>query len=280
MNSSCETECKQLAVVFLARGGDGLAATEAFLESYRKYISGVRHSLVVLTKGWNRDAEQSTVIRWTHALQGSLIELPDDGFDFGAYFRAMPMLREEWICILNTHSRIRADNWLKLLYDAARRPGVGAAGATGSWESAWRNVRNFDRHTGVLHFARFAYNGICYPPFPNPHLRSNALLTRRRLFMEFASGKSIPQHKRDAQRLESGRRGLSSFVRSRGLELVVCGADGGVFSERQWSNSGTFRIANHPNLLVEDNQTRAFDRAPPAVRQALRDAAWGLTKTT
>lgn len=268
------------AVLFLARGVDnGRAAAEAFFQSYRSHPAGHPHSLVVLTKGWDGQPGLEDVIRWTASLGGQALALPDDGFDFAAYFRAVPQLTQHWVCLLNTNSRICADNWLARLVVASAKAGVGAVGATGSWESSLRTVRSSWPQGGLLrtgwHAARVGFNFLRFPEFPNPHLRSNAMLMRRSLFAEFAAARRVPRAKRDAQALESGRRGLSAFVRSRGLELVVAGADGRTFPAEKWPGSGTFRIHGHPNLLVSDNQTRGFDAANSATQCSLQLAAWG-----
>ena len=50
----------------------------------------------------------------------------------------------------------------------------------------------------------------------------------------------------------------------------------------QWNRSGTFLQGRQENLLVSDNQTRAYDSASEAKRRQLSVYAWGedLTKQT
>ncbi len=269
-----------LAVLFLARGVDGgRSAAEAFFDSYRDHPAGCQHSLVVLVKGWEGLEGLSDVMRWTAAFRGRTVSLPDDGFDIGAYFRALPEIHEEWLCMLNTFCRIRADDWLRLLQVAARGERVGAAGATGSWESishgvlAERPRRRWKSRARQL--ARLVRYAALFPAYPNPHLRSTAFLTRRDLFSAFAQARRVPREKEQAHRLESGRRGFSQFLHRRGLELVIAGADGRIYRSPSWRASGTFRIPGHPNLLIHDNQTRGFDSADRATQNALHRAAWG-----
>jgi hypothetical protein len=272
-----------IAVVFLARGMDGgRSIVDAFFRSYSAHPAGQAHSLIVLTKGWEDKRELLEVEDTVRALQGSTFSLPDDGFDFGAYFRAMPQIKADWICILNGHSRILVDSWLQLLYRAASAPGVGAAGASGSWESLFRDLLvriGSEPGAQLRNLARIAYYKWRFARFPSPHLRTNALVIRRSLFMEFAGQSCIPRTKRDAHALESGRRGLSSFLRKRGLDIVVAGADGRVYSPNQWRDSGTFRVPGHPNLIVADNQTRAFDASDEATQRFLHWLVWGGTQT-
>lgn len=205
--------------------------------------------------------------------------MQDDGFDLGAYFRAIPGIDATWICLLNTYSRIRVDNWLSCLFRGASRDAVGAAAATGSWESLLHNAYVDLSSSSLLrlprNMARAAYAAVHFPGFPNYHLRTNALMTRTSLFSEFATQRAIPRRKRDAHMLESGRAGFSAFLRKRGLGLVVCGADGIVYLPEEWPASATFRSLEQCNLLIDDNQTLLYQSEGGAVRRRLQEAAWG-----
>ncbi|MCW5570111.1 MAG: hypothetical protein KIT78_03355, partial [Steroidobacteraceae bacterium] len=185
-----------IAVVFLARGiGGGPAAAEAFLDSYALHPAGADHELVLLRKGFADSAEADAVGRLAARHDARLLDLPDDGFDWGAYFRAADRLPHRQLLLLNTHSRLLRDDWLARFLAAAAEPGVGIVGATGSWQSimpdvrsAWPLVGWVAKNRGVVHGVAEAmqqYGMIAtgrlhprrrnYPPFPNPHLRSNAL---------------------------------------------------------------------------------------------------------
>lgn len=268
-----------LALMFLARGADGgRAAAEAFFESYRRHPAGCPHALIVLAKGWDGVPGLDGIRQTVADLGGKVIDLPDDGFDLGAYFRAMPLLPHQLVCPVNTHSRILADGWLRILRDAAEQPGVGAAGATGSWESKstveWRRWRAGSPLYRLRHLGRLIRETRTFPPFPNPALRTNAFVTRRSLLQEFAATVTIPRNRSDAGMLESGRRGYSAFLRDKNLRLMVAGADGRAFPEAEWAASGTFRVPGQPNLLVSDNRTRAYAEADPATARRLSDMAW------
>jgi hypothetical protein len=269
-----------IAVIYLARGlPGGLQPVQEFFSSYKAHTPGLAHSLRVLVKGWDAVPGLDTVVDMAKALGADVIRVEDDGFDFGAYFRIVPRINENWICFLNTNSRIRFDNWLAFLFQGVQGPQVGAAGATGSWESQARNaclaLRADSVPMAVRGIARVAYHGLHFPGFPNPHLRSNAILTRTALFGQFAQGRAIPRSKREAHRLESGRFGFAAFLRRRRLNQVVCGADGKVYLPADWPISATFRSLDQRNLLVADYQTSRYETQPSAVRQALQLAAWG-----
>ena len=288
------------AVVFLARGeGGGRAAAEAFFESYRRHPAGRPHDLVVLVKGWTGEPGLADVRRWAGQLSAMVIDLPDDGLDWGAYFRAAERLNQSWLCFLNTHSRLRRDGWLDALRRAAEAPGIGAAGATGSWGTLAPNPsamagdladlqaaepgRAAARLKDPRHLLRtalgYASAMLHFPTFPNPHLRSNGFLVRRDRFATFAGSRRHPCDKDEAHRLESGRRNLTLFLQARGLASVVVAADGRPFAAADWPASGTFRVPAQPGLLIADNQTEAYLAADRRGKRLMERAAWGNTFT-
>ena len=289
------------AVVFLARGeGHGLAATEAFLESYRAHPAGLDHELVVLIKGWERTAGREIVESQARALGATTIDLPDDGMDWGAYVRAASRLDHDWVCFFNTHSQICADGWLAALRRAAEQAGVGAAGATGSWSTITPVFRflaptvvDYWRRKGPvkalaaavrLYVIRYLWHSVenvfRFPGFPNPLLRINAFLVRRALFLTFAERHRIPLHKWETWVIEGGYTGFTRFLASQGLRVVVAGADGRAYEAEEWPDSRTFCVPDHSNLLVSDNRTRLYGAADPFSRRDIERTSWGRTFTS
>lgn len=274
--------------MFLARGTDGgIDATAGFFDAYRTYPPGCAHHLIVVAKGWEGLNGLADLRRLAADHGGRVVELPDPGFDWGAYMRLVPTLKHEWVCFLNTHSRPRVQGWLKLLWTTANKKelAIGAVGATASWETVLPSLRLPSQATPaslLLHplklcwnIGRVVRNVAHFRPFPNPHLRSNAFLIRRDMFIEFCSGRAFPKTKDEAFRLESGRTGLTAYLESRGLQVFVQGANGAAYGKEAWMTSGTFRTPGQPNLLVNDNQTLAYDSAGVQLKCRLERAAWG-----
>jgi hypothetical protein len=271
-----------LAVLYLWRGEDGgFDAGTKFLETYHAFVPGCAHELVILLKGWAGVSNFDRARDAARAHAARTIELPDDGYDFGAYFRAARGVEHEFVCFLNTHSRIAAEGWLGKLRQAAGRADVGAAGATGSWGTL--TPRPYGPGVSVPGLAiwplRVATLIGRFPLFPNPHLRSNALMMRRERFLAFAEGVAVPVRKSDVHFLESGRGSLTAFLRARGLRPIVVGADEQTFDPPDWMASGTFRVPGQSNLMVTDNQTRNYGTADRHMRRILEFAAWGETLT-
>lgn len=298
----------EVCVVHLARHANGIEPFARFVGSYRAHPAGVEHELAIVLKGFP-DRETSEPYR---QLAGQLcmhwLEVPDDGFDLGSYVRAAGLLGHRRLAFLNSFSAIRAGRWLEQLCSLADGPQVGAVGASGSWGSQSSHVR-YDLRLGgpyrkvfsdpeavrrafgslspsqapearagrlahVLQSARgLVGHSLAFPAFPAPHLRSNGLLIDRELWLAVCD--RLPRDKLAAYRLESGRRGLTARLTRRGLRVLVAGRDGIGYEPQEWPASRTFWQGEQENLLVEDNQTRAYERSAPEVRRVLAGYAWG-----
>jgi hypothetical protein len=208
-----------------------------------------------------------------------MLPLPDDGFDLGAYFRAATQVETTWLLCLNTHSVILADEWVGKLFDCVKMQGVGAAGATGSWESHFTTLSRMTRPRQAMgklkRIADLCTYRYHFPRFPNAHIRTNAFMIRRSDLVAFAASTPFPSTKERAFVIESGKSGLTAFLRRKGLQVVVCGADGKAFSVNEWPASQTYFSGRQTNLLVSDNQTRRYQQADSRHRGGMQLAAWG-----
>ena len=111
-----------------------------------------------------------------------------------------------------------------------------------------------------------------YGRFPNPHIRTNAFMIERELFLSlnfpvFAS-------KQDVYRFESGRKSLTRQVLAIGLKPVVVGRDGAVYEISEWRLSSTFWTNEQDNLVVADNRTSDYAQAQQLFRRRLENDAW------
>jgi hypothetical protein len=284
-----------VTVVYLCRGADGgVDAARRFVNSSTVHPAGMPHRLLAIMKGWDDPAVKTQAEELIRAAGGMTHDLPDDGFDLGAYFRAAEAVETTWIFLLNTHSEILVDNWLKMLFAAAGCKGVGAAGATGSCggmaptlalyppmlRRLYRTVslpRFLLRSVAMLlvHYPLKRWGWRRWPGFPNPNLRTNALLIRTNHLRAFAHEAGIPQTKTDAWSIENGSGSLTRWLEGQGLAVVVVDQDGRAHAPGAWHLSGTFRSPGQPNLIVADNQTRRYDNADPWEKQMLETAAWG-----
>jgi hypothetical protein len=296
-----------LCVVHLVRQANGLDAFSRFLTSYRRHPAGISHALAIVLKGFDDALATEPYRRLGADLSDHWLEVPDSGFDLGAYRQAAAALPYANLVFLNSFSVIRADRWLEIMWSIANESSVGAVGATGSWASRASHARWGlglggpyrrvfpDRAATNRIFARLsppaapppadplrrALHGTyaviryaaAFASFPSPHLRSNCLLIDRDVWLRVCV--AAPPDKLEAYRFESGRRGMTARLKAMGLRVLVAGRDGHAYEPTEWPASRTFWQGGQENLLVEDNQTRAYLDADAQTRQVLSGYAWG-----
>jgi hypothetical protein len=118
-----------------------------------------------------------------------------------------------------------------------------------------------------------SFNIRLFPPFPNPHIRSNGFMLRREQLL--ALHPSTTPRKVDASLFESGVDSLTAKVRRRGYSAVVVGRDSHGYEVAEWHKSGTFRLGDQRNLLIADNHTRAFEAMSAGARLTHARMTWG-----
>ena len=111
------------------------------------------------------------------------------------------------------------------------------------------------------------------PAFPNPHIRTNAFIVERKVFLQALP--SAIEDKEACYLFESGPNSLTRHILRLGRKAVVVGADGKAYDLDQWADSGTFRLADQFHILVRDNQTCAFDRMSEREKQFFTQLTWG-----
>lgn len=273
-----------VGVVHLVRHANGLAALERFLASYRTQPAGAEHDLVLVLKGFpgGLSAEYRLLLA---GLSHRTLSLPDRGFDLEPYFRAAAELDYRWFCFLNSFSRPLVAGWLELLLRHAAAPGVGIVGATGSHQSVLSDAPQViaEARPGEPAWRRPVMNALRrvryatsirgrFLPFPNPHIRTNAFAAAREVLLRVRCPRLYG--KWAAYRFESGVDGVTRQITAAGLRALVVGADGNGYAPTEWSQARTFWIAGQENLLVSDNQTRAYAEGGPALRERLAYFAW------
>lgn len=211
MNITSHSRRCRLAVVFLARGAEGIDALRRFQTSYANHDAGVDHDLVVVFKGFS-SADDLANARSVFAEQSIIaLEIDDLGFDINAYYKASVALDHEYLCFLNTHSEVVADNWLEALLYHGTRSEVGIASATGSYESLQtsllfvhevRSLWHSGRVRDIEGYRRFFDMYLDSPQFPSSrfsHYRARLCSKPMfyqlwRLYLQCRFGKSFVGH--------------------------------------------------------------------------------------
>ena len=246
-----------IALFYLARGADTdhLDSIRRFVKAYRRWPAGVAHELVVIFKGFSSKAVLDEAKAAMTGVAFREVYTEDGSFDLGAYADAVLQVNSERAAFLNIGSEPIASDWLLKLNQALNLPGMGLVGASGSFEE-----------------------GVGRQAFPNIHIRTNAFMMRTPLARR-TLGRLTIKNKHDAHIAEHGPKGLTRQVVSQGLTAAIVGANGRAYAPEWWSGSRTFRQGDQGNLLVADNQTRAWDKLTWPERRIVYEATWGAVRS-
>lgn len=268
-----------LALVHLAVKSYGEGAFAKFVQSYRRHPAGRPHDLIIAAKQFAGEADFAPFAAHLAGLPHRLMLMPDQGIDLGTYFAIARAEAYPHYCFLNSLSEILVDGWLDKLMAALESGSCGVAGTSGSCRSVSSGVRRMhypgvpqalQKLRGLVGFAKVA---MTYPPFPNPHLRTNGLVIARDTVLRL----KLPQFvtKPDTSIFESGWGNLSRQIWKMGLKVLVVDAQGRAHDVPGWGPSETFWAGQQAGLLVADKQTRMFDHASTERRALLNRLAWG-----
>lgn len=265
----------ELTVVHLARGSNGPAPLERFLESYRAHIAGAPHQLLVVFKGYDEEGALAKDEGLARSFGAETLRLArDDLFDIGAYRESARMIASRYVAFFNSFSEILSPDWLARLYDGIRRDGVGLVGATGSWESQTSNAFQEMSERPLPGYALgWLYKWRFSPHFPNPHIRTTGFIMQRAAFLALKAKQT--RSKQLTWAFESGRSGLTRQIEGQGLKVLVAGRDGRYFEKAEWPKSGTYCADGQFNLIVQDNHTRKYHEGSAALRKEFELRAWG-----
>ena len=236
-----------------------------FISSYLSHPAGAEHRLVLALNGFG-DTDRAP---WDAVLSGvehQRVEVPQPEQDLTAYRHVALAGPASRLCFTNSYAEVLADGWLGALSDALDAPGVGLAGATGTWESTFSAAPVWLKPRRLRDFGRF----------PNPHVRTSSFMLDRELMLGL-DWPDVGQDKLAALRLENGRHNITRQVAGRGFATVVVGRDGRAYLPEEWPESATFRAGGQRNLLVADNRTAEYERADPRRRAELARFAWGTS---
>lgn len=266
-------------MVHLAVKSYGEEAFGRFISSYRQHPAGRPHDLIIAAKQFRDESDFAPFARHLEGVPYRLLLVPDEGIDLGTYFAVARSERYQRYCFLNSLSEILVDDWLDKLVGGLDLDPGGVAGTSGSCRSVSSGVRRMhypgvpqalQKLRGLLGFWKVA---LTYPPFPNPHLRTNGFVIARDTIMRL----KLPQFrtKPDTSIFESGRGNLSRQIWRLGHKVLVVDAQGRAHDLPEWASSETFWSGEQKGLLVADKQTRMFMAASPERRALFARLAWG-----
>ncbi len=157
---------------------------------------------------------------------------------------------------------------------AAFQPPSTAAGEPGQSSAPQQRSRWRKPPQELVRAASLAVRQLTqFPRFPNPHLRTNGFVADRETMLGLAPGRI--GDKTDTYALESGRRSLTRQLQRAGGEVAIVARDGRAYAPTEWADSNTFWQNRQENLLIADNQTRAYAEGDAEQRRMMSAHAWG-----
>ncbi len=304
-----------LTVVHLVRAANGPDPFEAFLDAYRAHPPGVDCELVLAMKGFGGAAGAEQYLARAGELRPTVLYFDDEGLDLSVYIAAATQLERDRYCFLNSFSLPLVDHWLAKLDEALAAPGVGIAGATGSWASPVSRMAHLmflpSAYRGALPKRKdtleqfmeldVEQRGVELPAPDRPATRKLAekwsalsevpaqtLSYERFPAYHVRTNAFLVGHatlaalrwkdvrrKQDAYKLEHGRYSITRQVQRMGLRTVLVNRHGVAFDRDEWHRARVFWQGDQEGLLVADNQTRCYEEAAPQRRRLLSAFAWG-----
>lgn len=249
-------------VVYLAycneKIGYGIEIVENFLNSYKSHSAGIEHNFVIIAKNWTNKALYNKLRGLAKEHHAKVIDLPDDGLDFGAYFRVSKILQNEYVFFLGSNIELVSDNWLLYHYRAFESDIlVKLAGPMGSYDKGIADAESF----------------------PNYHIRTCSFMVNRKLFLEYISTQKFPKTKKDTWKLEHGKQSLTQFVLKRGHKAVVVNSDGEVFTPENWVLGKTYTYPYECKALMTDKWAKRYYKYSKNVKAVLEAIVWGKNFT-
>ncbi|WP_413989765.1 hypothetical protein ACMDCR_28045 [Labrys okinawensis] len=256
IDSSTTGKRPTVFVFYLLRKGNSVLHFASFLKSLREYRTAIRYTPVVIQKGFPTGFRHHLIDAWVteDGERAQVIDVSDDGYDLLAYRKAALQADTDYCLFFNSYSKILGHLWLDYYVNAITELGENSLiGATGSWQGATED-----------------------DAFPNVHIRTNAFLISRKLFLSIEAPLIS---KYDNYMLEHGPRSMTNMVIEGGGSVAVVDRNGGVIFPEQWPDRNVFWRGDQELLLISDNRTLEYEVTNPRRRLRFSRCAWGQERS-
>lgn len=283
---------QSIAIVYLFYCPYGIEKLKKFLHSYnnnKPYFSNKIYIIFKEIQLKESNLEQVEKECISYSLNYQILECQLPGFDINTYQWVAQQVIEDYLIFFNTNSVLLHPNWCDF-YTKHITKNTGAISATASFNSHINTVlqENNFHYNRKLSFkenlasykmllkAIFIWPFL-YKKFPNPHIRTNAFLINRKVFLTL-NIKNPLKSKREAYLAESGRNSITQQLLKKNLTVGVVNNNGDYFDLQEAYKANTFWNNQQENLLVADNQTELYKNANETQKKQLSLLAWGNFK--
>ena len=180
------SDIKNISVIYLAYVPFNESYLSNFINSYKKYDSGILHDLIILFNGHNDLLEVDpflTILNESN-IKYKVFYTPEK-FDIASYFYISKLLKSKYVCFLNTYSEIQNNKWLLYYYIGIEKINIGCVSATAAWgdyshDDEFKHLINNITTTTTLKFKKLFIYYFNFYPKVKPHLRTNAFIINRK----------------------------------------------------------------------------------------------------
>ena len=201
---------------------DDINCLKKFYFSYYSHKAGISHKLFILIKGPMAD-ESIKIIREIVPLNIPIVKLPNDGCDLEAFTEFARYRAESYMFILNQHSVIQVENWLKIYNNTLKKTKSKIVASIASLNSCadfhyikTNNLISFLKYCPINLFNKIKslYFSRKFLKYPNPHIRLNALLIKSSLWLEYFKDINIKTNSQFDE-IESGKENFFLFLQKK-----------------------------------------------------------------
>jgi hypothetical protein len=280
-------ESRKIAVIHLVWLPYGIEIFKNFIASYSLYSAGIDHQLIFLFNGVDDIISIKSYSNYANEKKIEFeILILEKGLDIEAYFFAAKNLSADLLFFINTNSALLSENWLKKMYDNIVKENVGMVSATGTLQShssspfmsmpfryQFSKKLKYNYRKYKLFIKSAIYWKVLFEGFPNPHLRTNAFMIWKNIFLEIKY-KPITSKMR-AYEFESGRNSITNQILHKKKKVLVVDKFGIGYEIKNWYGSKTFWENDQENLMISDNQTTKYINADETEKKLYTYLAWG-----
>jgi hypothetical protein len=245
----------------------GLKNLKKFYSSYSKKKAGTAHKLFILVKGYDIYKKIKELKKIIPNNIPIIIE-PDKSCDLVSFTEFCRYRAEKYMFIINQHSIILQNNWLKLYQDTLKKNKLKVVATTASYSSL-KDPYLKNRKNSIFFFLDYLINNlkimflklyyINFSKYPNPHIRLNAILIKTSLWIEYFDNLKI-NSKLQYYEIESGKKSFYNFLKKKKEKVAIVRNDKKyVLDETKWKNFVPFRNSyQESKLIISDDHTRFY----------------------
>lgn len=258
----------KIAVLYLLRNQPNIIIDFFNLYSnYKNYRAGIKHQLVVILKGW--DKNNNKILYKIKILLKKFspiyLKVDNENYDIGSYIKSERQLNKNfnYLFFLNTYSFPQQHNWLKKHYQALTGNSIKISGSSGSFDSWIFSKPPSNSLYDLIIFPLRVFirlkNHFSFYSTHNKkktfHFRTNGFLINRDLFKKYFYNKKLPKSKKDTYEIEVGINSLSNFLSKNDNKFFIIGRNK-VYTKKDLLSESIFEINLNSEVIISDNYTR------------------------